>query len=76
MSHKQSFSYIGKGLLGSTSTKLELMCLAQGHYAVTPVRLEPAASGSQVKHSSTEPLRSLHQSVKQFESQLGPICRA
>ena len=35
------------------------MCLAQGHKAVTPVRLEPAASWSRVKHSTTEPLRSL-----------------
>ena len=33
--------------------------LAQGHNAVTPVRLEPAALQSQVKHSTTEPLRSL-----------------
>ena len=35
------------------------MCLAQGHNAVKPVRLEPAAPLSQVKHSTTEPLRSL-----------------
>ena len=35
------------------------MCLAQGHNAVTPVRLEPAALQSRVKHSTTEPLRSL-----------------
>ena len=34
--------------------------LAQGHNAVTPVRLEPAALQSRVKHSTTEPLRSLH----------------
>ena len=32
------------------------MCLAQGHITVTPVRLEPAASRSRVKHSTTEPL--------------------
>ena len=32
------------------------MCLAQRHNAVQPVRLEPAAPGSQVKHSPTEPL--------------------
>ena len=37
--------------------KLGLMCHAQGHNAVTPVRLEPAASQSQVKLSTTEPLR-------------------
>ena len=30
------------------------MCLAQGHNAVKPVRLEPAAPQSQVKHSTTE----------------------
>ena len=28
-------------ILGCTSTKVGLMCLAQGHNAVTPVRLEP-----------------------------------
>ena len=33
------------------------MCLAQGHKAVTPVRLEPAALRSPVRHSTTEPLR-------------------
>ena len=33
------------------------MCLAQGpHNAVTPVRLEPTALRSRVKHSTTEPL--------------------
>ena len=34
------------------------MCLAQAHNAVTPVRLEPTALRSQVKHSTTEPLHS------------------
>ena len=29
------------------------MCLAQGHNTVTPVRLEHAALGSRVKHSTT-----------------------
>ena len=48
----------GRVFLGWTSTKLGLMCLAQGHNAVTPVRLEPAAPRSRVKHSTTEPLRS------------------
>ena len=33
------------------------MCLAQGHNAVTPVRLEPAAPRFRVKHSTTEQLR-------------------
>ena len=32
--------------------------LLKDHNAVTPVRLEPAASRSRVKHSTTEPLRS------------------
>ena len=34
------------------------MCLAQGHNAVTPVRLKPADPRSLVKHSTTEPLLS------------------
>ena len=34
------------------------MCLAQRHNAVTPVRLEPPAPQSLVKHSTTEPLLS------------------
>ena len=33
--------------------------LLKDHNAVTPVKLEPAVSRSQVKHSTTEPLRSL-----------------
>ena len=32
--------------------------LLKDHNVVTPVRLEPLASRSQVKHSTTEPLRS------------------
>ena len=32
------------------------MCLAQGHNAVTQVRLEPATPWPWVKHSSTEQL--------------------
>ena len=32
---------------------LGLLCLAQGHNAVTPVQLEPVAPPSQVKHSTT-----------------------
>ena len=44
--------------LGRTSTKLGLMCLAQGHNAVMLLRLEPPAPLSRVKHSTTEPLRS------------------
>ena len=37
----------------------ELYHPCQGHNAVTPVRLEPAAPRSRVKHSTTEPLRYL-----------------
>ena len=37
----------------------DYMCLAQGHNTVTPVRLEPTALRSRVKHSTTEPLGSL-----------------
>ena len=48
----------GRVFLGWTSTKLGLMCLAQGHNVVTPVRLKPAALQSRVKHSTTGPLRS------------------
>ena len=33
--------------------------LLKDHNAVTPVRLEPTALRSRVKHSTTEPLRSL-----------------
>ena len=35
------------------------MSLAQGHNTVTPVRLEPEAPRSRLKHSTTEPLCSL-----------------
>ena len=35
------------------------MCHSQGHNAVTPVKLEPPAIQSRVKHSTTKPLRSL-----------------
>ena len=51
----------GQVFLGLTSSKLGLMCFAQGHNAVTPVRLEPMALRSQVKNSTIEPLRSLSQ---------------
>ena len=50
----------GQVFLGRTSTKLGLMCLTHGHNAVTPVRLDPVAPRSPVKHSTTEPLRSHH----------------
>ena len=41
--------------LSWTSTKQGVMCLAQGHNTVTPVRLKPGASRSWVKHSTTDP---------------------
>ena len=47
------------GLSQLNSTKLGLICLAQGHNTVTPMRLEPTAPQSLVKHSTTEPLPSL-----------------
>ena len=51
------------GLTGLKQYKARINVLAQGHKAVTPVRLAPAAPRSQVKHSTTEPLRS-HSLVK------------
>ena len=38
---------------------LDKCVLLKHHNAVTPVRLEPATPRSRVKHSTTEPLRSL-----------------
>ena len=49
---------LGWVFLGLTSTKQGLMCLAQGHNAVPLARLKPATFQSQVKLSSTKPLRS------------------
>ena len=49
--HQQVFRYVGTGLPGLTGTKLGLMRFAQGHNAMTPARLEPAATRSRVKHS-------------------------
>ena len=48
----------GRVFLGWTSTKLEKCVLLKDHNAVTPVRLEPTASPSRVKHSTTKPLQS------------------
>ena len=39
---------------------LDKCVLLKDHNAVTRVRLEPVAPPSRVKHSTTEPLRSLH----------------
>ena len=51
------------------------MCLAQGHNAVTPVRLEYEALQSRVKHSIAEPLRSLDSSKRLLQDCMGR-CRA
>ena len=56
-SHQQSISYMGTGLPG-LKYLARINVLAQGHSAVTPLRLEPAALRSRVKNSTTEPLRS------------------
>ena len=58
LSHQQSFSYIGTSLLGLNQYLARINVLAQGHNLVMPVRLEPTTLRSQVKHSTTEPLRS------------------
>ena len=47
MSHQQSFSYKGTGLPGLKQYYARINVLAQGHNAVTPVRLEPTAPRSQ-----------------------------
>ena len=46
------------GLPGLNQYQARINVLAQGHNAVTPMRLEPTAPRSRVKHSTTEPLRS------------------
>ena len=58
MSHQQSFSYKRTGLPGLNQYLARINVLAQGHNAVTLVRLKPTAPRSRVKHSTTEPLRS------------------
>ena len=53
--------------LGWTSTKQGIMCLAQGHNAMTQVRLKPATPGSRLKHSTTElPFKKLLRTVRAF----------
>ena len=54
---QQFFSHVGMGILGLTSIKQRIKCLAQGHKAVSPVRLEPETLQSPVKHSTTGILR-------------------
>ena len=51
------------------------MYLAQNHNAVTQVRLKPVASQSRVKHSTTEPLRSLDPNVKWRLNEGRKYCR-
>ena len=46
------------------------MCLAQAHNAVTPLRLKPTTLQSRVKHSTTEPLRSLQNRMDTSESSM------
>ena len=46
------------GLPGLNQYLARINVLAQGHNTVMLVRLKPAAPRSQVKHSTTEPLRS------------------
>ena len=53
--------------LGWTITKQGLMCLAQGHNAVTPVRLEPLTPRSWNMHYTTGPLHSLKKTQKTAE---------
>ena len=43
-----------------------VICLAQGHNAVTPVRFKSATPWSQVKHSATPPPTSFY---KNFDKQ-------
>ena len=51
--HQDNLSGIKRRIyLGWTSTKPGLMCFAQRLNAVTPVRFEPAAPRSRVKHST------------------------
>ena len=46
------------------------MCFAHGHNTMMPVRLEPAAPRSRVKHSTTEPLCSLNHQTETAKSKL------
>ena len=49
----------GTGLPGLNQYYARILCVLLKDHAVSPGRLEPAASRSRVKHSTTEPLRSL-----------------
>ena len=52
------FSYKGTGLPGLNQYLARINVLSQGHNAVTPIKLKHVAPRSQVKYSTTEPLRS------------------
>ena len=56
---QQSFRYKGTGLPGLNQYYGRINVLAQGHKTEMPVRHEPTALRSRVKHSTTELLRSL-----------------
>ena len=38
---QQFFNHVGMGLPGLNQYSMRIECLAKGHYAVPPVRLEP-----------------------------------
>ena len=54
----------GPVFLDWNGTKLDKCVLPKDHNAVTPLRLEPTAPRSRVKHSTTEPMDSLFLGVK------------
>ena len=60
-----NFSVMSWQVLGRTSTKQRIKYLAQEYNEVSPVRLEPPAPQSGVKHSTTEPLCSIRKEVLQ-----------
>ena len=62
----------GQVFLGWASTKQGLMCLAQGCNAVKPVRLEPTALRSWVKHSTTD-LPTRYAKILWYSNEMLPI---
>ena len=55
------------------TAKQGLMSLAQEHNAVTQTRFEPAIPRSRVKHSTTEPLRSLKRMFKLLDKTMSTV---
>ena len=53
---------------------LDKCVLLKDHNIVTAVRLEPAAPRSRVKHSTTEPLRSLDEEDRRFGLKCMCLC--